>query len=74
VARREHFRAARAAWEEEKAQAKIDKKKFAAPAPKLGQLLKPLPKPKAVIGDDEESGEEFDLDAIDKNNDDSEKD
>lgn len=75
AARREQFRAAKAVWEEEKQQARINKRKFTIPAPKLGELLKPLPKPKVVVvGDEEESGEDFDLDAIDESSDDSEKD
>ena len=74
VVRQEHFHVAKTAWKEEKQQAKIDKRKFTIPAPKLGELLKSLLKLKVVIGDDKESGEEFDLNAIDKSSDDSKKD
>ncbi|KAG1765589.1 hypothetical protein EDD22DRAFT_951067 [Suillus occidentalis] len=74
VARQECFHAAKAVWEDNKQQAKIDKRKFTTPAPKLGELLKPLPKPKVVVGDEEESGEEFDLEVVDESSDDSEKD
>lgn len=35
VARRECFRAAKAVWEDNKQQAKIDRRKFTTPAPKL---------------------------------------
>lgn len=74
VARRECFRAAKAVWEDNKQQAKIDRRKFTTPAPKLGELLKPLPKPKVVVGGEEECGEEFDLEVIDESSDDSKKD
>jgi hypothetical protein len=65
VARRECFHAAKTAWQAEKKEAWTAKQKFTKPKPKLGALLKPLPKP-TLSAEEEESGEEFMLDDDDE--------
>ncbi|KAF9230796.1 hypothetical protein BU15DRAFT_17054, partial [Melanogaster broomeanus] len=45
AARRECFHAAKSTWQAEKQEAQAAKQKFTKPKPKLGVLLKALPKP-----------------------------
>ncbi|KIK97140.1 hypothetical protein PAXRUDRAFT_136881 [Paxillus rubicundulus Ve08.2h10] len=59
VARRERFHAAKSTWQAKKQEARAAKQKFTKPEPKLGVLLKALPKP-MLPAEEEENGEELD--------------
>ncbi|KIK77913.1 hypothetical protein PAXRUDRAFT_17185 [Paxillus rubicundulus Ve08.2h10] len=58
MARQEQFHTVKATWAVERQWEKVAKEKFTQPAAKLGDLLKPQPKPKSMLAGDEGSSDE----------------